>query len=101
MSAAAVIILRRKRLVRRFREAGALDPEHAVSLESLGERRTWIFSQMVSQRVFVPVSDNKHYLDEAAASDFLAAQRVKAWVVGGVLVIVFLVLWLLKIIGRR
>ena len=39
MSAATVILIRRKRLVARFRDAGATDLKHAVMLESLGEHR--------------------------------------------------------------
>jgi hypothetical protein len=52
MSAAAVVAMRRKRLVRRFREAGATDREHAITLEALGERPTWFFRQMVRVGVF-------------------------------------------------
>ena len=51
MSAAAVIFRRRRRLIRRFREAGALDPAHALVFDSLGVRRSWIVDQMVRHQV--------------------------------------------------
>ena len=47
MSAAAVIVIRRKRLARYFRDAGATDLQLAITLTTLGERPCWIFDQMV------------------------------------------------------
>lgn len=78
MSAAAVIMIRRKRLIRKFREAGATDPGHAVTLESLGERRFWLFDHMVRAGVFLPTRDGRYYMDDQAASEFLDRQRMRA-----------------------
>lgn len=100
MSAGAVIAIRRKRLVRRFREAGAMDAQHAVRFEDLGERRSWIFDQMIREGVFSPTPDNRFYMDERAALEFLRRRRLRAWVIGGGLVVVFILLWALRIIGR-
>lgn len=100
MSAAAVIILRRKRLVRRFHEAGATDPERAATLESLGERPSWLFDQMVRQGVFIATPDGRFFMDEAAASGFLHRRRLRALVWTGLFLLLFVVLWLLGWIGR-
>ena len=100
MSAAAVIALRRRRLIRRFREAGATTPEHAVTLEAIGERRTWIFDRMVEAGVFLPAPDGRYFMDEAAASDFRHRCRVRALVGAGVCLLLFLVLWLSGAFGR-
>ncbi len=78
MSAATVISIRRKRLIKHFREAGATSPAAAVALESLGHRPSWIFEQMVRHRVFVAVEDGRYYLDEAAADLFLRERRARA-----------------------
>ena len=99
MSAAAVIAIRRKRMVKRFREAGATDPEHAVTPESLGERRTWIFDQMVEHGVFLPTQDGRFFMDDRAGVEFLRQRRRRALLIGGVLVLVFLLLWAFGLLG--
>lgn len=95
MSAAAIIRIRRKRLVRRFRDAGATDPEHAVALEALGERPSWVFDQMARCGAFLSVSGGRFYMDEQVADAFLRQRQKRAWLIGGLLLLVFLVLWLL------
>jgi hypothetical protein len=94
MSVAAVIAIRRKRLVRRFREAGAIDLEHAVTLEVLGERPSWIFDQMVRHGAFVSVSSGRYYMNERVAEEFLGQHRKRALIIVGLLLLVFLLLWL-------
>lgn len=94
MSAAAVIAIRRKRLVRAFREAGATDVHHAIELEQLGQRRSWIFEQMTRHGVFVAVAERRYFLNEPAAHAFQAACRKRALVFTGVLLLLFLLLWL-------
>ena len=100
MSAAAVIAIRRKRLVRRFRDAGATNPEHPVTLATLGERPNWIFGQMVRQGVFVPTTDGRYYMDEQAAVAFFRRQKVRALTMTAVLVLLFLVLCLAGLLGH-
>jgi len=100
MSAAAVIAMRRKRLIRRFREAGATDPTHAVSLESVRVRRSWIFNQMENAGVFLPTSDGRYYMDEEAAAEFLHRKRMRALIGSGILLLIFLTLWACGLFGR-
>lgn len=100
MSAAAVIAMRRRRLVRRFREAGAINLEHAVTLEALGERHTWVFDRMMGAGVFLGAPDGRYFMDEAAATEYQHRCRVRAWVGAGVCLLVFLVLWLVGLFGR-
>ena len=94
MSAAAVIILRRKRFVRRFRELGAISPDRAVNFDEVGLRRSWIFDQMVDGGVFVPAGDNRFYMKVEAAEDFLARQRRRARIFGGVMLLIFAIFFL-------
>jgi hypothetical protein len=100
MSAAAVIAIRRKMLVKRFRKAGATDPEHAVTPEALGERRSWIFEQMAEHGVFLPAPDGRFFLDDRAAVAFLRQRRRRAVILGGILLLVFLLSWALGLFGR-
>lgn len=95
MSAAAVVAIRRKRLVKRFRETGATDPEHTVTLETLEERRSWIFDQMAARGVFRPTQDGRFFLDDRAAVEFLRQCRARALKTTGCLFLVFLLVWAL------
>jgi hypothetical protein len=90
MSAAAVIIRRRKKFIRRFAEQGATSPDNAVPFAGIGMRRSWIFDQMVARGVFVSAGKDRFYMNEAAADAFLAAQRRRALAIGGILLVLFL-----------
>lgn len=102
MSAAAVIAIRRKRLVRAFREAGATEASRAVTLEQLGQRRSWIFDQMAGHGVFLAVAGggDLYFMNEAAAKAFLAARRRRALIIAGMLLLVFVLMWFLELIKR-
>ncbi len=104
MSAAAVIALRRRRLIRRFREAGATAPEHAITLEAIGECRTWVFDRMVQAGVFLPAPDGRYFMDEAAATEYRHRCRVRALVMTAILaslgLLLWWVLWLSGFLGR-
>ncbi len=93
MSAAAVISIRRKRLVNRFRQAGATDPEHAITPEAIGERPSWIFNQMVEHGVFLPALNGRFYVDDQAAIEFLRQRRKRGLLIAGILLLLFLLLW--------
>ena len=97
MSAAAVINLRRKRFIRRFRERGATAANCAIAFADVGMRRSWVFEQMVSRGVFVPVGHDRYYLNEQAAGEFLAAQRRRALIVTAILLVVFVIVILTSV----
>jgi len=94
MSVAAAIILRRKQLVRRFAEEGALSSDKAISLAKVGMRRSWIFKQMVSRGVFVAVGDDRYCMNEQAAEEFLEAQQRRVLVGTLILFVVFVIVLL-------
>jgi len=98
VSAAAVIVIRRKRLVRHFREAGALDRAHAKTLEQLDQRRSWIFDQMLRHGVFIETEPGHFFMDEQAADEFLAERRTRALIITGVLILVLVLMWLLGLL---
>ncbi len=104
MSAAAVIAMRRRRLIRRFREAGATDSQHAVTLEAIGECHNGMFDRMVRAGVFLPVPGGRYFMDEAAATEYRHRCRVRALVMTGILalsgLLLWSVLWLCGLAGR-
>jgi hypothetical protein len=78
MSAAAVIVARQNKLIRRFREAGATAPNFARSPEDLGCRNSWLFRRLVTRGVFVETKPGRYYVDETAADNFVRVRRAKA-----------------------
>lgn len=95
MSAAAVIAIRRKQLVRAFRDAEATVATRAIKLEQLGKRRSWIFDQMVKRGVFIASGNDRYFMNESVAEAFLAARRKRALIITTVLLLVFALIWLL------
>jgi hypothetical protein len=91
VSAAAVIILRRKKFVRRFREERATSADRAIPFADVGMRRSWVFDQMVSRGVFVDAGNDRYWMNEQAAEAFLEAQRKRALIVAAILLVVFLI----------
>lgn len=100
MSAAAVIGIRRKRLVRVFHEAGATDSSRAVTLAQLGQRRSWIFEQMVRHGVFTAVAGERYFMHPELAAKFLAAHRRRALVFTGAFLLLILLAWLLNLLVK-
>ena len=94
MSAAPVAAIHRRRLIRRFREAGATDREHAVTLEALGERQSRTFHRMARVGVFLTTSDGRYFMDDAAATEYRHRCRIRALVGTAICLLLFLVLWL-------
>ena len=97
---AAVIAIRRKRLIRRFREAGAVEPSRAITLGSIGERPSWIFDQMVRHGVFVATQDGRFYMVEMAAVEFLRQRRRQSLIITGILLLFFLLFLLSGMLGK-
>jgi hypothetical protein len=86
----AVITVRRREFVRRFREHGATSADRAIPFASVGMRQSWLFDQMVSQGVFVPVGEDRVYLNGPMAKAFLAAKRRRALIGAAILLVLFL-----------
>ena len=84
MSGATVIIHRQRRMVRRFREAGATTPALARPLDQLGIRESWVFRHMARRGVFRVVDANRWHLDEEAYARF---ERRRLWIAGVFLVV--------------
>lgn len=75
---AAVTSMRIRRYIRLFREAGALRPARAVSLEELGVRRTRVFRRMAAYGVFVEKPDGRFWMNELAADRYRRERKLRA-----------------------
>lgn len=92
MSTALIIAVKRKKLVKLFREAGATDREHTVTLEELGVRHSWIFDQMLHDGVFQVTDAGRYFMNDATAVEFLHRKRIRAVVFSVILILLFLIL---------
>jgi len=100
MSAAAIFIIRRRQLIRRFRELGATDAAHAIAFDRVGRRRSWIFDQMARHGVFLSVDGDRRFMDERAAGEFLTSRRNRALIITGALLLVFLLIWFFGLLAN-
>ena len=89
MNTAAAIAIRRRRMICRFRRAGATDPFHAYRPEDLGIRRSWLFNRMVDGGVFIPVADGRCFLDEEGTRRYYRRLRVRVWLFAAVAIAVY------------
>ncbi|MCA9243404.1 MAG: hypothetical protein KDA32_05580 [Phycisphaerales bacterium] len=98
MSAAAVIIMHQRKLVRRFIENGATRPSTAKSLNELGVRQNWIFRRMAAEGVFVAERDGRWRFDESAWGAYQQRQRNRLIVFLSIVLIWFAILMIFLLV---
>jgi hypothetical protein len=87
------IIVKQNLYMRAFRKAEATDCGHARTLAQLGVHETGIFRRMVDKGVFVATGGDAYYLDENAASDFVAERRKRAFFTLALMLLILLLIW--------
>ena len=76
--------------MRRFKEAGAIEPVRAKSLDELGCRGSLVFNRLVGRGVFVETSPGRYYIDVIKADAFRSRRR--AYVLMAVVIAVGVIL---------
>ena len=94
MGAAAAILMKQNRIIRRFTELRAVSPDTAVSLEATGYRQSWIFRRLMARGVIVETKDG-YYLDEPAAEQFITNRRTRMLIITGVLCVIALLIFVI------
>jgi hypothetical protein len=80
MSNQAYVMIRQNEYMRKFRNAGAMDPLRAKTLAELGIKPSRIFLKMEAQSIFLPGrAPETYYMDASAAEDFIEARRRRAF----------------------
>ncbi|MEM7352645.1 MAG: hypothetical protein AAF657_17735 [Acidobacteriota bacterium] len=80
--AAAAIAIQRKKILKTFRQFGAVSVETARSSQDLAVRRSLLFRRMVRTGVVVDCGDDHYYLDEVAeARERQRRLRFARWLV--------------------
>lgn len=96
-TAATAVAAKRNRIIRKFREAGALTPETAVTLDDLQLNRQFIVQTLINRRVLVEAEDGRLYLDEDRNT---VVQSQRRRLIFSLLVIAFIVLVFLRFYSR-
>lgn len=69
------IIARKNKLVRMFRNMGAIDSSGAIDISESGIGPSFLFNKMVSDGIFVDRGDNLFYLDEIKEHDISVKRK--------------------------
>ena len=60
----------RSRIIRRFKDAGATSPDHAIDPATRQIHQTYVFNKLVREGVLVKVRSHQYYLNEARAAQY-------------------------------
>ena len=72
----AYVIIKQNEYMRKFRNAGAVDPMRAKRLADLGIKPSRIFQKMEDKAIFLPGrTAQTYYMDPNAAEDFVETRR--------------------------
>jgi len=88
----AVVMMHQNRLMQRFRDAKATDPQSARTLAEVGCRNSWVFRRMAAKGVFVETDDGRFYMDEDAAGWFVKLRWRTVLIFLAVVILLF-VIW--------
>ena len=95
-TAAAAIIIRERRIVEAYRDAGATTPERAATPDSLGVAQRMAFRILVRDAVLRETEPGFYYVDEAS---WVAKQGIRRRVAFTMLAIVLILLAGLAVAG--
>lgn len=74
---APLVLPQQNRLMRRFRQAGAITPPSARPPQDVGCRNSWIFRRLVARGVFIEAKPGRYYINEVAADEFVRLRRAR------------------------
>jgi hypothetical protein len=91
----AVIAIKIRKIIDRFKQNGAVTPDHAVYPDSIGISDNLLFRKLTRQGVIVETSPGKFYLNEENLSIYNRNRRTRAAVVMLVIIIAFILYFIL------
>ena len=91
------IVARQNRYMRTFQSAGATSEETAKTLKELGVVPIGIFRRLEKLGVFVRLDDNRYYMNEQMASNFVSRRSKYARLVLGVFGIALAIWYLVSL----
>ncbi|MFT5284985.1 MAG: hypothetical protein ACI8TQ_001146 [Planctomycetota bacterium] len=75
MSAGSMIIAKQNQAMRKFREAGAISPECAETLDDLKLSKSRVFKVLLAQGVFQETPEHSYWINLRSAKTFVARRR--------------------------
>lgn len=98
MSSEAYVLIKQNEYMRKFRNAGAVDPFRAKPLAELEIKPTRIFQRMADKAVFLPGrAPQTFYMEPNAAEEFIQTRRRRAFYM---ILLVLAVAAVLFLLGR-
>jgi hypothetical protein len=85
-----------EKYIRAFRQAGAIRPASATTLERVGCRESSVVGSLIRQGVLVAMDGGRYYLDTDAVESLAAHRRIGVMVAVGALAIGLVLLMLLR-----
>ncbi len=70
-----IVLVQENMYMNAFRKLGAISIENSKTLEELKCKHNLAFKKLVGRGVFIKIEDNKYYLDEEKAKEFIYARR--------------------------
>ena len=87
--------MRQNRLMRTFRQAGVASESASKRLDEIPCRYSWVFRRMAARGVFVDVGDERYYMDEQAADEFVRRRRRRVLALTGIGLLLFVLCMLI------
>jgi len=91
MSAGAVLIIRMRRIVQAFRNAGATHPARAVRPADINVKPSFLFQRLVQRGVLVAIGTERYYLDEKTEAHYRRRRQTVALLLLAVALVLFIV----------
>jgi hypothetical protein len=86
----AVIAIKIRKIIDRFKQHGAVNPDHAVYPDSIGISDNLLFRKLTRRGVIMETSPGKYYLNEENLLIYNRNRRTRATVVVLVIIIAFI-----------
>lgn len=85
-----LIVSKQKRYIDLFNKMNAINEEHSIGLDEIGERRGLLFDRMIEKGVFIKCNNGKFYIDNKEAIKYKYNIRKKGLTVLLILMIIFI-----------
>lgn len=91
-----VIAARIKKYFTRFENAGAINPESARTLKSLGLHEGFLFSKLLRNGVFIESMPGSYYVSRPQYQKYKSLRRMRAaTIIGGMVIVIIVITFLL------
>jgi len=91
MTTAAIVAVKRRRIIRKFRDAQAFDEASAINAAEHNIRRSFIFKRLTSDGIILPAGKDLYFLDVVREKEVTKNRRKKLLLIGAALIVAALI----------